>query len=127
MRQVLLAILLIMAPVALFWGGHAYMAPTASAAANLGDLSKFKTIVSDVQSIAVSGDFVGAEKRITDFETEWDGAESGMKPMNPDAWKLVDRAADAAYSALRATSPDASAVQQALGVLMSALNNNGTP
>lgn len=38
----------------------------------LGDLSAYKTIVTDTQAIAATGDLTAAEHRINDLETLWD-------------------------------------------------------
>lgn len=93
------------------------------AAGPLGDLSNLQAIVADVQSISKTGDFSKAEKRITDFETEWDKDEATMKPMNKKAWHHVDDAADAALKALRTKKPEASEVTDTLAALSAALAN----
>jgi hypothetical protein len=95
----------------------------ASAAGSLGDLSSLQAIVSDVQTIAGSGDFTKAEKRITDFETLWDADEETLKPMNKKAWHHVDDASDAALKALRTKKPDATEVNDTLSALSAALAN----
>lgn len=93
------------------------------AAGPLGDLSSLQAIVADVQSISQTGNFSKAEKRITDFETEWDKDEATMKPMNKKAWHHVDDAADAALKALRTKKPEASEVTVTLAALSAALSN----
>ena len=104
-------------------GFTALMSVEAEAAGPLGDLSPLMTIVTDVQTIAKTGDFTAAEKRITDFETLWDDDEATMKPMNKKAWHHVDDAADAALKALRTKKPDASEVSDTLSALATALGN----
>ena len=74
MKQIFLAIILIAAPVAVFFAGNSYFAPhpaeaAASSSQTLGDLSALKSIINDVDKIANTGDMVAAEKRITDFES----------------------------------------------------------
>ncbi len=126
MRQFFLAAVLIAVPVALFAGGELILT-TASppapqdSAAPLGDLSALQAIVADVQKKAATGDMAAAGARVTDFETAWDAAESGMRPLNPPAWSAVDGAADAALRALRAANPDGATVEAALAALMAKL------
>lgn len=122
MKQLLLAFMLVSVPVAAFTGFQMYFSPSAAPAASLGDLSNLKEIVTSVQSIAKTGDFVAAEKRVTDFETAWDDAESTMRPKNPAAWGTVDDAADAAIHALRTNTPDAAQVNDTLSTLIAVLD-----
>ena len=105
------------AAVATVTAGHAL------AAGPLGDLSSLQAIVSDVQSIAKTGDFAKAQTRITDFETLWDKDEEMMKPINKKAWHHVDDAADAALKALRTKKPEASEVSNTLSALAAALDS----
>jgi hypothetical protein len=127
MKQILLATALIALPVAGFTGYVMYLAPSAAvageAAVSLGDMTPFKTIISDVQGMAGTGDFVAAEKRITDFETAWDDAQPTMRPLNTAAWSTVDDAADAALNALRAGTPAADEVTATLASLGAVLDN----
>lgn len=128
MKQFLLAVVLIAVPVAAFAGFQIYLSPPraplpSSSSASLGDLSNLKTIGAEVLAIAKTGDFVAAEKRITDFETAWDEAESTMRPKNPAAWGTVDDAADAAIHALRAQAPDGARVKETLSALIAVLDN----
>ena len=129
MKQLFLAVILIIVPVAIFTAGYIYLEPPAAAAAAavnsapLGDLSALKAIVTDVTAIAAAGDLAGAATRATDFETAWDDAEATMRPMDPAAWGTVDDAADAALHALRASSPDAAKVTATLAGLTAALDH----
>ena len=127
MKQAMLALVLVAVPVAAFAGFQAYLLPPSpshsSAAASLGDLSSLEAIVADVQVIANTGDLAAAEKRITDFETAWDDAESSMRPKNPATWGAVDDAADAAIHALRSQTPDAVLVKKAVSTLLAVLDN----
>ena len=122
MKQLLLATALVVLPAA---GFFALMprAPEAavSAPAGLGDLTPFETIVTDVQSIAATGDFVAAEKRVSDFETAWDDAEPQLRARDAASWGSVDDAADAAFAALRAGDPDKAKIAATLSVLQSTL------
>jgi hypothetical protein len=68
MKQFLLAATLIGVAVILFVGGRMY-GPWATNAAVLGNLTPLQSIVTDVQTIAKSGDMAAAVARITDLET----------------------------------------------------------
>ncbi|MDN5787082.1 hypothetical protein [Pseudorhodobacter sp.] len=127
MRNLLLSVALIAAPVAVFSGAYMVMAPASAvqaatpAGSSLGDMSAFVTIINDVESISAKGDFTAAEKRITDFETAWDNAQATLRPINKAYWGNIDDAADAALSALRAKTPEAAAVNGTLADLQTAL------
>ena len=123
MKQILLATALILAPVGAFTAFQVTFVGSAQADASLGDLSPMITIVSDVQKIAATGDFAAASTRITDWETAWDDAEAGMRPLNPDAWGKIDHASDGALKSLRKGTPTADTVTPALAALLAALNN----
>ena len=125
MKQLFLAIILIVLPVGLFAGGYRYLTPSVPVAAevSLGDLGALKAIVTDVQTISASGDMAKATTRITDFETAWDDGATNMRPINPVAWGNIDEAADAALKSLRAAKPDAAAVTSALEGLIAKLDN----
>jgi len=129
MKQLLLATVLIAVPVAVFGGFNIIQAgatvPLGVPAADLGDLSALKAIVTDVQAIAAKGDLAGARTRITDWETAWDTNQGTLRPKNPNAWGAIDDASDAALSALRSSSPDAAKVKETLTALMASLNAPG--
>ena len=124
MKKLILATTIVFACVAGSFAGGAILLPRPAVAAGvLGDLSSLQAIVTDVQAIAGTGDFVKAEKRITDFETLWDKDEASLKPMNKKAWHHVDDASDAALKALRTKKPEASEVAGTLTALSAALAN----
>lgn len=127
MRQLLLATALIALPVAAFTGYNVYAAKAAVTAnapsASLGDLSSFRTIITDVQAIAAKGDLVAAKTRIKDFEIAWDDNETGLKPMDPAHWGMIDEAADGAFTALRSGKPDPVLVTEALVALQASLQD----
>lgn len=124
MKQLLLAIALIALPVALFSGYETFRGGSAEAApAGLGDLSAFTTIITDVAALVDKGDMPAAGKRITDFETAWDQAETAIRPLNPTQWGHVDDAADGALHAVRAGTPDIPAAKAALASLLKVLGN----
>ena len=125
MKQLLLAAALIAVPVAGFTGFQVYEARASAIAnapaASLGDLTSFAGIITDVQGIAAKGDFAAAKTRIKDFEIAWDGAEAGLKPMDPTHWGMIDEAADGAFTAIRAKTPDPAAVSETLAALQATL------
>lgn len=100
MKQLLLSAALMAVPVVAFtmfqvYESHA-MAGSPAAAANLGDLSAFRSIISDVQGIAATGDLAGAKARIKDFEISWDQSAVSLSAMDSEHWGLIDGAADSA-------------------------------
>ncbi len=123
MKQILLATALIALPVAAFTAFNLYATPTPAsrAAAGLGDLSSFVTIITDVQTIASKGDLASAKARIKDFEIAWDAGEVGLKPLDGTQWHQIDDAADTAFTELRASTPDAPAIVAALAALHTSL------
>jgi hypothetical protein len=131
MKQFLLATALIAVPVALFTAYEHYLAPPAAAdqsqvsSKGLGELADFKVITNDVQKITATGDLKAAEKRATDFETEWDDKQASLRPLDPIAWGNVDAAADGLFKSLRNGSPSADKVDAALATLKTALDTSG--
>lgn len=125
MKQLLLAIVLIALPVGAFSLFHIYFSPTAKPAvtSSLGDLSSFKSIVADAQTITAKGDLAAAEKRMTDFEKSWDTAQPQLRALNSAAWGAIDDAHDVALKALRTGTPIAEKVSAALTALVTTLEN----
>lgn len=128
MKQIFLALVLIAFPVAAFTAVEMWLFADSPVemdsgdSGSLGDLSAYKEIVNDTRHLSDSGKFSAAEQRITDFETKWDDAESGMRPKAPAAWGNVDAAADAAFTALRRSNPVPEKVKDALDDLSAVLN-----
>jgi hypothetical protein len=126
-RNLALSATLIAVPAAGFALAEMMISPATQTTAatqspGLGDLSAYKTIVADTQTIAATGDLKAAERRITDLETLWDQNASALRQADRAAWNVVDAAADEAFSALRAGSPDQATVDAALGSLSKTLD-----
>jgi hypothetical protein len=129
MKQFLLACFLIAVPVAGFTGFQVYFntTPAVAGQAPLGDLSAMQAVVTDTVAIVAKGNLVAAEQRITDYETLWDEAEPTLRPMNKDAWSVVDEASDHALKALRAKAPDTAKINASLTTLLGALADPSKP
>jgi hypothetical protein len=126
LRNLALSATLIAVPAAGFALAETLLSPAAQTTAaaqapGLGDLSAYKTIVADTQTIAATGDFTAAEHRITDLEALWDQNASALRQADRTAWNSVDAAADDAFSALRAGTPDGATVTAALATLAATL------
>jgi hypothetical protein len=127
LRNFALSLALIAVPAGGFALAEAWIAPTRAAAsasaAPLGDMSAYQAIVTDTQTIAATGDLTAAETRITDLEALWDQNASALRAMDATAWGTIDGAADDAFAALRARTPDVTRVTATLAALQDALAN----
>ena len=123
MKQLLLAIFLILVPVAAFTGFHIVTAPSAATTSGLGNLISLKTIVSDVQAHVDKGDMAAATARMTDYESAWDQGQTSIRPLNPEYWGHVDAASDEAIKALREPHPSADKARETLSALEASLGD----
>lgn len=127
MRQLLLAVVLILVPVAAFAGFHIVMAPSAASTSGLGDLTALKAIVTDVRADVEKGDMPAASSRMTDYESAWDQGQTSIRPLNPVFWGHVDAASDVAIKALREPQPSADKAKKALSGLTASLDDPSKP
>lgn len=97
------------------------VAIVATSTSPLGDLNVFKTITQETLDKLNTGDQIGATKRISDLEYEWDKAQSRLKRVNGTEWDKIDRKIDFVLRELRSTNPNMPTEKTALGDLLNAL------
>jgi uncharacterized membrane protein YkoI len=118
----LLGALCLLLLLALNQDWHALAQDLSKQSQPLGDLSFFRTIAADTLVIVNTGNLTHARARIKDLETKWDGAEAKFRPRNPERWRIIDNAIDAALSQLRADSPQVTGAKDALENLLTSLD-----
>jgi uncharacterized membrane protein YkoI len=84
----------------------------------LGDLSPFRSIAADTLAMVDSGDLARAGTRVQTLESSWDKAEAKLRLRNPEQWRIIDSAIDAALTQLRADRPEAAGCREALQNLL---------
>jgi uncharacterized membrane protein YkoI len=103
-------------------GVHAAAQDAASQTQSLGDLSSFRAIAADTLAIVNTGHLARAKARISDLETSWDAAEPKLRPRDPERWRTIDKAIDAALAQLRADKAQAPGAKGALQELLASLD-----
>ncbi len=86
------------------------------------DLSSFRSIAQDTLAIVNAGNLRRAKSRIKDLETDWDHAEARLRPRDPEQWRRIDKAIDAALQQLRADSPQPASAKDGLEKLLAELD-----
>jgi uncharacterized membrane-anchored protein len=84
-------------------------------------IAEFRGIVQDTLVKVQAGDRSGARARITDLETAWDTDESKLRPVDANAWGVLDHQIDAALNAVRASHPDQPTEVASLNTLLTEL------
>jgi uncharacterized membrane-anchored protein len=97
-------------------------APQPHPVTRLGDLSRFATIVSDVNAKVAKNDLAGGRTRVKDLEVAWDDAEAGLKPRDSAKWHRLDDQIDAVLTSLRAASPSQADCGATVTALLGTLN-----
>ena len=101
---------------------EAWTQHTANQSLTQRDLSSFRNIAQDTLAIVNTGNLKRAKSRIKDLETDWDRAEAKLRPQNPEQWRTIDKAIDAALQQLRADSPQGASTRDALQNLLAELD-----
>jgi flagellar biosynthesis chaperone FliJ len=99
--------------------------PTVAKSSNqpLGDLSAYRKIAEDMRRMVDAGDFSGAKTRAGDLESEWDNAQTKLRPINPEKWTMLDNAIDDVLKKVRSAQPNRAASSASLESLIAVINN----
>ena len=93
--------------------GSPYLPPSVTAT--------LRSITEDMLARVRAGDQTGPRSRIKDLETVWDNAEPALRPLDGNAWHVLDGQIDRALTAVRAGTPDAATETADLAALSNAL------
>jgi uncharacterized membrane-anchored protein len=83
-------------------------------------IAKFRAIVQATLVKVQAGDQNGAKATITELETAWDNDEADLRPMDNNAWGILDHEIDSALHAVRARNPDTANEIATLNALVTA-------
>ncbi len=86
-----------------------------------GDMAAFTVITQDTLDLVNQNKLSEATTRVADLESEWDSAESKLKPMSKSKWTEVDDAIDEVLQQLRARKVDTAQSKSALEALLQTL------
>ena len=87
------------------------------------EIAKFRAIAEATLVKVQAGDQNGAKARITDLETAWDEDESTLRPVDRNAWGVIDHQLDDALQCHPGSHPDTAAEVQTLNTLLTSLRN----
>ena len=98
--------------------------PTGTKSSNqpLGDLSAYRKIAEDMRRMVGAGDFSGAKTRARDLESEWDNAQTKLRPVNPDKWTEMDNAIDDVLRKVRSVQQNGAETSASLESLIAVIN-----
>jgi glutaredoxin-related protein len=95
---------------------------TSQASTKLGNLSKFKSIALEVNTLVEKNKLADAKNKIKDLEAKWDEAEAGIKPLAGKDWRLLDKKIDLALQALRDDRPSFENCKKTINDLIETFN-----
>lgn len=91
-------------------------------ACSSAEVAKFRTIAEDTLTKVQAGQQADAKTRIKDLETAWDDDEATLRPVDQDAWRVLDGPIDSVLQAVRASTPDPATETPTLTALMTELH-----
>ena len=88
----------------------------------LGDLSPFRAIVEDMQSLVRAGGQTGVKAKADALEKAWDQAQVRLKPMSSGSWTRMDDGVDLVLRKTRSSPPDPAAEAASLTALVGVID-----